>query len=301
MHSPRRSWQAGLAILLALMFAAFQGAQAKSYGDLEQQRIVASFPQVDDVSAPQGEFQVRTLSSAGKVLGYVFQSIDVVDIPAYSGKSINMQVILDTAGVIQDAYVLEHHEPILLVGIPEAKLHAFDAKYKGIKVTQRVVVGRSSDPDAITVDAVTGATVTVMVVNEVVMRAAHKVAVSLGLIADAASVAQKPASVRMDNYQSADWAQLTGNGAIRRLHLTRGQVDTAFKGTEAEGVDVATPEQVDETFIDLYTAHLNAPSIGRSLLGDSQYRALMDALKPGEQAIAVLGSGSYSFKGSGYV
>ncbi|MBX9753292.1 MAG: FMN-binding protein, partial [Pseudomonadaceae bacterium] len=301
LHSAKRSWVLAVAVLFTLLIATFQGAQAKPYGDIEQQRIDSIFPGADAPSEPQGEFKVRTLSSGGKVLGYVFQSLDVVDIPAYSGKPINMQVILDTAGVIQDAYVLEHHEPILLIGIPVAKLHAFTAKYKGIKVNQRVVVGRSSDPDAVTVDAVTGATVTVMVVNEVVMRAAHKVAVSLGLIEDAANLAQKPASVRLDNYQSTDWAQLTGSGAIRRLHLTRGQVDEAFKGTEAEGVDVAAPEQVDETFIDLYSAHLNAPTIGRNLLGDNQYRLLMAALKPGEQAIAVLGSGSYSFKGSGYV
>jgi NosR/NirI family nitrous oxide reductase transcriptional regulator len=283
------------------MFATFQGAQAKSYGEIEQQRIDLVFPKADSVSAPQGEFKVRTLSSGDEVLGYVFQSLDVVDIPAYSGKPINMQVILDTAGVIQDAYVLEHHEPILLIGIPEAKLHAFNAKYQGIKVNQRVVVGRSGDPDAVTVDAVTGATVTVMVVNEVVMRAAYKVAVSLGLVEEAAGLAQKPATVREDLYQPASWSQLTGNGAIRRLHLTRGQVDEAFKGSEAEGVEEAAPEQVDETFIDLYTTHLNAPTIGRNLLGDNQYRFLMDTLKPGEQAIAVLGSGEYSFKGSGYV
>lgn len=239
-----RAWGGGLALLLALLLLAVApNVQAKDYGPIEQQRIAAIFPGADAPSAPQGEFKVRTLSSGDKVLGYVFQSQDVVDIPAYSGKSINMQVILDTAGVIQDAYVLEHHEPILLVGIPEAKLHAFNAKYQGIKVNQRVVVGRSSDPDAVTVDAVTGATVTVMVVNEVVMRAAHKVAVSLGLIADDAGLAQKPASVRMDNYQSADWAQLTGNGAIRRLHLTHGQVDEAFKGTEAEGSMLRRPSK----------------------------------------------------------
>ncbi len=300
-HSAWRSLGMAVTVLFALMFATFQSVQAKSYGEIEQQRIDLVFPKADSVSAPQGEFKVRTLSRGDEVLGYVFQSLDVVDIPAYSGKPINMQVILDTAGVIQDAYVLEHHEPILLIGIPEAKLHAFNAKYKGIKVNQRVVVGRSSDPDAVTVDAVTGATVTVMVVNEVVMRAAQTVAVSLGLVEDAASQAQKPATVREDLYQPASWSQLTGNGAIRRLHLTRGQVDEAFKGSEAEGIEEASPDQIDETFIDLYTTHLNPPTIGRNLLGDSQYRFLMDTLKPGEQAIAVLGSGEYSFKGSGYV
>lgn len=109
-----------------------------------------------------------------------------------------MQVILDTQGVILDAYVLEHHEPILLIGIPVAKLHAFDDKYKGIKADRRVVVGRSSDPETVTVDGIAGATVTAMVVNEIIMRAAHKVAMSLKLIEDNSGVKQKPAAVRED-------------------------------------------------------------------------------------------------------
>ena len=41
--------------------------------------------------------------------------------------------------------------------------------------------------------------------------------------------------------------------------------------------------------------------MGRSLLGDNQYRELMASLKPGEYAFVVLGDGEYSFKGSGYV
>lgn len=295
------AWKNACLLLLVFACVALQSVQAKDYGDIEQTRINQVFPDGVTASQPEGEFKVRTLTHGDKVLGYAFQTQDVVDIPAYSGKPINMQVILDAAGVIQDAYVLEHHEPILLVGIPEAKLHDFTAKYKGVKVTQRVVVGRSGDPEAVTVDAVTGATVTVMVVNEVIMRAALKVAVSLGLAADDGGVAQKPAKVREDVYQPADWTQLTGNGAIRRLHLTRGQVDAAFKGSEAEGFDEAAADQVDDTFIDLYGAHLNPPTIGRNLLGDSQYQALMKTLNPGEHAIGVFGNGIYSFKGSGYV
>ncbi len=85
------------------------------------------------------------------------------------------------------------------------------------------------------------------------------------------------------------------------MNLTRGQVDAAFKSTEAEGVDNAGPDQVDDTFIELYTADLNPPTIGRALLGDNQYRFLMQELKPGEQAIVVLGRGLFSYKGSGYV
>lgn len=295
-----RRWVVGLAMLLALMLCV-SGVQAKEY-EAEQQRIELFFPNVTAISEPEGEFQVRTLADGvGTVYGYAFQSINVTTMPAYSGKPINMQVLLDSEGAIVDAYVLEHHEPILLIGIPEQKLHDFTAKYAGIKADQRVVVGRSSDKSAVTIDAVTGATVTVMVVNEIVMGAAHEVAASLGLVKSSTEARQKPANVLEDVYQPASWAELTGNGAIRRLHLTNGQINEAFKGTEAEGIDEAPAEEVDETFVDLYTAHLNPPTIGRNLLGDNQYRFLMEDLKPGEHAIAVLGSGEYSFKGSGYV
>ncbi len=293
------TWVKGFVILLILSVCA-SSLQAKEYA-AERQRIDQFFPDVQSISEPEGEYQVRTLRKGDEVLGYAFQSINVTKIPAYSGKPINMQVLLDPQGVIRDAYVLEHHEPILLIGIPEEKLHEFNAKYEGIKADQRVVVGRSKDSNAVTIDAVTGATVTVMVVNEVVMRAAHEVAVSLGLIEAGSSARPKLAIVRQDVFQPADWTELTGSGAIRRLHLTRGQIDESFKGTEAEGVDEATAETADDTFIDLYVTHLNPPTIGRNLLGENQYRFLMEELKPGEHAVAVLGSGEYSFKGSGYV
>ena len=292
------TWVKGFFILLILSVCA-SSLQAKEYA-AEQQRLDKFFPGAS-VSAAEGDYQVRTITKGDEILGYAFQSINVVDIPAYSGKPINMQVLLDPQGVIVDAYVLEHHEPILLIGIPEEELHAFNAKYQGIHVDQRVVVGRSRDENAVTIDAVTGATVTVMVVNEIVMRAAHDVAVSLGLVESKAGVAQKPATVRADYYEPATWSELTGNGAIRRLHLTKGDIDEAFKGTEGEGIDEAAAEEVQDTFIDLYATHLNPPTIGRALLGDAHYRTLMDELKPGEHAVAVMGSGEYSFKGSGYV
>ncbi|MFB4414197.1 FMN-binding protein, partial [Pantoea sp. ANP04] len=162
------TWVKGLVVLLSLVFGALP-LQAKDY-EVERQRIEQFFPDVQSVSEPEGDYRVRTLRKGDEVLGYAFQSINVTQIPAYSGKPINMQVLLDPQGVIRDAYVLEHHEPILLIGIPEQKLHDFNAKYQGIRADQRVVVGRSSDSNAVTIDAVTGATVTVMVVNEIVMR-----------------------------------------------------------------------------------------------------------------------------------
>ncbi|UUC53567.1 NosR/NirI family protein [Pseudomonas citronellolis] len=284
--------------MLLLVGLAAQGAELS---DLERTRITQVFPGVERIGDAEGEFGVRRLFKGDELLGYAFQSIRVTQMPAYSGKPINLQVILDPHAVIRDAYVLEHHEPILLIGIPVEKLHAFTAGYAGVRADQRVVVGRSSDAQTTTIDAVAGATVTVMVVNEIVMRAAHTVAVSLGLIEDGGSVRPKPAQVRLDAFQPATWAELTGSGAIRRLQLNRGQIDDAFKGTEAASVGAADAAHRADDFIDLYTALLNPPTVGRNLLGERQYQELMDSLKPGEYAIAVLGNGQYSFKGSGYV
>lgn len=290
--------QSLMLIALALL-SLHSGAQPVSA--LAQQRIDTVLPQTDSISEPEGEFQVRTLKQGETLLGYAFETINVVNIPAYSGKPINLQVLLNPKGEILDAYVLKHSEPILLIGIPEQKLHDFTAKYQGIHVKQRVVIGRSSDKSAVTVDAVTGATVTVMVVNEIVMRSAHQVAVSLGLVEAHADIKNKPATINDQVNSKKDWQTLVGDGSVRRLLLNYGQVDDAFKGTEAEGVEDVAEDQRGNTFIDLYVADASVPTVGRSILGDSQYESLKNELKAGDHMILVVANGDYSFKGSGYV
>lgn len=258
------------------------------------------FPQADRFGDFEGTPPAAPAYQGDTLLGYVLRTDDIVRIPAYSGKPINMLVGLGTQGNIAGAFVLEHHEPILLAGIPESTLHQFATQYAGKSVRDRVKVGAGRHEGYVNVDAITGATVTVMVINETVMRAARNVAVARGILKDTHS-ADLPARVRQDVYQAAGWEPLTGNGAIRRMLVTRGTVDEAFKGTEAEGVDTAPADERDEPFIDMYYAYLNAPTIGRNLLGESQYTWLMGEIKPGDHAIAVMANGVFSFRGSGYV
>ncbi len=266
-------------------------------------RVIQAFPAGSLVGPRDAEQALWPVQHQGKTIGYVFETDDQVKIPAYSGKPVNTLVAIDLEGTIKTAWVLSHHEPILLVGIPEKALWDFALQYEGKKITDKIRVGGSTDPDILSVDAVTGATVTVMVVHEGILRSAKKVARNMGLLqAEAGAGAQNaPATVNTDIYTHADWNTLTGDGSIRRLHLDRGTIDTAFIGTEAEHIDVAAADEKQDTFIDLYYTHLNVPTIGRNLLGDDQYQWLMQEIKPGDQAIAVLGNGDYSFKGSGYV
>lgn len=236
-----------------------------------------------------------------ELVGYLFHTIQIAPIPAYSGKPMDMLVGIDLQGVITGVKVIEHHEPILLVGIPESVLDTFGAQYVGKRADDHIKVGGGQQDETINIDAVSGATVTVIVMNRAIMRSALKVAVSRGLIADTTSGGPTAPQLREDYFVEADWKSLTENGAVQRMLLKRGQVDASFINTEAEGRDLAPPGEENSAFIDLHSAYLNAPTVGRNLLGDSQYEWLMSELKPGEHAIALLANGIYSFRGSGFV
>ncbi|PHS25297.1 MAG: regulatory protein NosR [Methylophaga sp.] len=241
--------------------------------------------------------EIKTIYQDDEVIGYAFETNGVVNIPAYSGKPINMLVAMDTEGVIKVARVLEHHEPILLVGIPEQKLFDFADQLLGMKVTDHVVVGKSSKEGVRSIDSLSGATVTVIVLGDVVMRSAKKIARQLGIAGLSADRIVLPASIKKDVFEKADWHKLFGDGSIRHLVLNYGDIDESFKGTEAEW----DSEDKQKLFIDMYFAPLNIPTIGKNILGESEFNWLMSEIKPGDQAIAVMAKGDFSFKGNGFV
>jgi NosR/NirI family nitrous oxide reductase transcriptional regulator len=259
---------------------------------IELDQVRHGFPSAQRLVAAESELPVQAVMNGDEVLGYVFESVDIAPIPAYSGKPVNLLVGIDPTGKLVQADVLDHDEPIMLVGIPEEKLQNFASAHTNFSVRDNPKIGDN-------LDAISGATVTVIVVNDTIMRSARQVAASLGIIEDPS--AQPPATVKTDVFTQEDWQTLTGDGSIRRLHLTHGEVDEAFVGTAAENYLRGTPQPADKTFIDLYYTYLNAPTIGRNLLGDTGYEQLMEELGENEHAIGVMGRGDYSFKGSGYV
>jgi NosR/NirI family nitrous oxide reductase transcriptional regulator len=267
--------------------------------------ISAAFPDATAIGiksniVEEGDLPMWTIKKADKVLGYAFETDDIALIPAYSGEPVNSLVSMDTNGKILSVHVLEHHEPILLIGIPEQKLHDFTDQYAGFMSTDRVKIGGQKSGDSIHIDGLSGATVTVMVVNLGIMRAAKEVAKHLGIIEVLDKDIQPIASIKPDVFQPANWAQLTGDGSIRRMVLKNSQIENSFAGTDGELTAPLSAEEADASFIDLYYTQLNIPTIGRNLIGDSEYEWLQGQLKKGEHALALMSNG-FSFKGSGYV
>lgn len=259
--------------------------------------VMKVFPAADHVTDENKKTRIATIYAGKKILGYSFQTAQQVDIPAYSGQPVNTVVTIDTKGIIKNTWVVEQHEPILLVGIPVQKLYDFAAQFVGKSVADHIEVGTGKD----TIDGISSATVTSMVVDQSIMHASKKVAEMVGILKKSAIEMRPHAIVKRNLFKLEDWKTLIGDGSIRHMHLIRAQVDKAFVGTAADDVDVASPDQKNDTFINFYYTYLNAPTIGENLLGKKQFQWLIKKLKPGEHAIAIMANGIYSFKGSGYV
>jgi len=229
------------------------------------------------VEAYRGQGERKTL------VGYVFLSTDIVDIPAYSGKPVVTLIGMDTQGLITGTRILRHSEPILLLGIPESVLTKFISQYLGKFVGDKIEIGKSREGEGyIGLDAITGATVTVIAENQVIMRSGVAVARQVGIL----KIEPKPPVRFSAVNDKLNWAQLVEEGSVRRLTVQPEQLGMP---------------RADEPYIDMHYGYLNTPTVGRSLLGDAGYESLMSRLKPGEHAIFIVANGSDSFKGSGFV
>ncbi len=293
--------------LLILLLISLTNALAIDFDITADKKVLFSryFPQANSFKPSKDKPHVFAAYKNDELLGYIFQTSELVSIPAYSGKPVDILLGLDVNGVMTGAKVTEHHEPILLVGIPESSLDTFVKQYVGKSVTDHIKVGSGKQKGYVNIDAITGATVTAMVINQTISRATHKVAIARGIIKDVSDQIM-PAEIIMDKFEKADWPTLLGDGSIRNLHLTVADVDKAFEGTEAEGVkDIGCDAEDEDSdcneFIDLYYTLLNVPTIGRNLLGDDQYDWLMKELKPGDYAVALMANGLFSFRGNGFV
>lgn len=225
----------------------------------------------------------KTEGGEKKLLGYVFLSTDIVDISGYSGKPVVTLIGMDTQGRFAGSRILKHSEPILLVGITEAQLVKFMNQYAGKFAGDRIEIGKPrAEQDYVGLDAISGATVTVITQNQVMTRSAVEIAKQVGILKPKIRPQARLAQVD----EKLGWAALVKEGSVQRL-----DVQPADVGLPASG----------QPYIEMHFGYLNAPAVGRSVLGDAGYASLMARLKEGEHAIFIVASGVESFKGSGFV
>ncbi|WP_159952336.1 NosR/NirI family protein [Rhizobium sp. 18065] len=246
------------------------------------------------------DIAVAPVLKDGQTVAWVFVTSDFVGTTGYSGKPIHTLVAVDMDAKIIGVQLIKHSEPIVLIGIPEAKVKALVAGYAGLDL----VAEANSGGTAHEVDIISGATVTVMVIDDSIVRSGLKVARALGLggLTTKAQDAGPRFVIAPDAAPPVDWVEAEGDGTLRRLSLDVAQVNSAFAGhPDARAGERALTEPQETTYIDMHAALVSVPAIGKALLGSAEETNLNAWLGQGESAIALVGRGLYSFKGSGYV
>jgi NosR/NirI family nitrous oxide reductase transcriptional regulator len=230
----------------------------------------------------EGAAHWEALDEDGAVVGWLVLSTDLVDLKAYSGKPMVTVVGLGSDGIISGARVVHHSEPILLIGIPESALTEFVDFYAGKPALQRIVVGRARKPDVVSVDGISGATVTALVQNQTVLETARTLGSNVGVF-DVSTVAQ---GHFVDEPELWTFEHMLEAGALGHLVVTHADMGL---------------EETTGSYIDLYFGVVDAPQVGRSLLGENTYKYHMGQIAAGEHLFVVFNRGDGSFKGSAFV
>nr|WP_241488764.1 NosR/NirI family protein [Shimia sp. SK013] len=255
-------------------------------------------PGADAYGPIREDVPVAPVLKAGETVAWAFLTSDFVGTTGYSGKPIHVVAAIDTDAVLTGVKLVKHSEPIVLIGIPNSKMVALTEGYAGLDLKVEAETGGEGHD----LDIISGATVTIMVIDDSLVRGGIRVSRALGLGGLAPLQVGPKRELNMEIQDAQGWTTLAGDGSVRRMTLDLGQVNAAFAGMGDKRA-AKRPEKGEpgDTFIDMNMALVSVPSIGRSLLGDNEYQNLVDWLDEGEHAILVVGRGKYSFKGSGYV
>ena len=294
------------ALLALIMLALASSAHA---GTLDRAGMEREFPAPLMVGEKDDQLPIwpimKQQAGSYEVLAYAFESIDFAAIPGFGGTPPNLLIALKPDGTFLDARILSHHEPVFLEGLGSAPLIAFVDQYAGLSAKRAISVGRANArangaPPSTVVDGISMATASTRVINETMLTSALAVArAKLGFGAGRSSGLRVEA--RQDTFEPLSWAELVKKGYAKRVTVTNREVDKAFADTSVADADPISAERPDEPFIDVYVAYLNAPAIGRNILGDRAFEKLMSEIGPDAHALMALTAGRWNALGEDFV
>ncbi|WP_417728345.1 4Fe-4S binding protein [Roseovarius sp.] len=254
----------------------------------------------DGYGQMRSDLPVAPVLRGGETIGWAFVTSDFVGTTGYSGKPIHVMVAVGLDAKLTGVKLVKHSEPIVLIGIPEAKVAKLVNEFIGLDLVAEAAAGGSAHE----LDIISGATVTIMVIDDSITRSGIRVARALGLggLTPLLAPTGPRYEVNPDAQAAEDWFTLTGDGTLRRMSLDVGQINGAFAAMDdPRAAARALTDPDDTTYIDMYATLVSVPAIGQRLLGETEFANLTDWLDEGEHALLVAARGLYSFKGSGYV
>ncbi|MGH1454537.1 MAG: 4Fe-4S binding protein [Paracoccaceae bacterium] len=220
------------------------------------------------------------LNSGGAEAGYVFETEPLAPLPGFSGAPINVLVILDNEGKFLDVRLISHNEPIFVSGLGEAPFHKFFEQYRGLSISQSIVVGTpyggaAGGSSLKYLNGVTKATASVRIAHESVMGAALAVAREKMQGISAGPPAEPDRSID----ESLTWADLVAQGIATRKTVSNAEIDALFSGTLWEDDDPEARNTPAAPYLDLWVVDIGPPSIARAALSPDTYAELQRFLE----------------------
>ncbi|RJL01943.1 NosR/NirI family protein [Paracoccus siganidrum] len=293
-------WLLAVLVLLSAALATPVAAQTVLETLLPSETAADLVPGADAFGPIREDLAVAPVLKGAETVAWAFVTSDFVGTTGYSGKPIHTLVAVDKDARVVGVRLVKHSEPIVLIGIPEARMKAVVEGYAGLDLVAEARSGGTGHD----VDIISGATVTVMVIDDSIIRSGLRVARALGLGGLRPEIADTGPQFEIDPEAEAhaDWMGMEGDGTLRRLSLDVGQINAAFAAhPDARAAARALRQPPETTFIEMQAALVSVPAIGRALMHAADHANLQGWLAEGEHAVALMGRGLYSFKGSGYV
>ena len=284
-----------LRLLLLLVLACFPLATYGALDDEKQALIQELFPKATDIRDRLPDYPVYPVYQLQELIGYAYESRDISPLQGFAGKPVSMLIGLDSRGRFTGIRILNHHEPVFLHGLGEEPLFEFIDQYEGRSLTEQIIIdtsgsrsGKSPDGNVVHFDGVSKATVSVLIINDTVLSSALKEARKKL----AGFTQEAPTRAKTDLYQPLSWAQLIERGYIGHWRISSAAIEQKLGSPLVDYPEASQPDP-GEPFAELFFGYINAPMVGRNLLGDEGFQRLKEKTGPDAQILAVMSRGLY--------
>ncbi len=276
-----------------LVGASYADAEAGHLLDRLTPEVMAIvWPGAEKLGPEEGKPPAIAVYRDGKIAGYVFSTLDVVDAPGFSGIPFDVIAGVDFTGRISGAKVVFHREPhVYQDDIAQPQLDTFLARTAGL-------ASKGGNPGALPPDYVAEATVTAFAMRGAVFDSAQLVLVGRGL---AKAKVSAPA-VDVDGFRRMSWDELLAEGSIVHKVITGNDVVAALSKSNAAGGRLEVPlSDPNSAYIDIYTGLATPASIGKNVLGsdyDEYFGPRGRSMVSVASKIFVASKGPYDFVGA---
>ena len=240
-----------------------------------------AFPGAERYGAVEGDPPAAPVYRGDELVGYLFETYDLVRSVGFSRKEFNLIVGVGVDGVVRGARLIRHQEPIAILGRTDDDFHAYLTQFPGLdirkgvsvviamsggilegeKFAQRTTAGNATD--IVQVDAVSRTTTSSVLFSDAIVRGSRMVARSRGFLRPKAVGGR---ALELEAFEPATWPAMVADGSIASLSLTHGAIAAAFDDQGGKPPRDVKSWKEDETFVDLYMAMVTPAGIGVNIL-----------------------------------